>query len=417
VSLLKIASCRLFDAKAGGLSLILTLGMLIDPARADDWPQWRGPGRDGVSHETGWLEQWPASGPPVVWKANVGIGFSSFAVANNRVYTAGNANSADTIFCLDAHSGKVLWQHSYPSDLGDKYFEGGATATPTVDGNRVYTSSRWGDVFCFDAASGKVIWSRNLATDSGLRVPGWGFAGSPLVFNNLLVLNMGEAGVALDKQTGATVWKSANKDSGYSSPLPFERDGKWFALLGSGQAYIAVDLQSGAEAWRFHWVTQYGVNAADPIVDGDRALISTGYGKGAVLLKMAAGEPQVIWKSKVLHTQLNPAVRVGPYVYGLDGDTTQSASLKCIELATGAQKWEEPAVGMGGLIVADGQLILLTERGELIVAPATPDGFKVAGRKQVLGGKCWTAPVLANGYIFCRSARGDVVCVDVTKPK
>lgn len=394
--------------------LIIALGMLVPLARADDWPQWRGPSHDGVSRETAWADQWPADGPRIIWKANVGIGFSSFAVAQGRVFTAGNSNNTDTIYCLSSSTGKVIWQHSYPADLGDKFFEGGTTATPTVDGDHVFTLSRWGDIHCFDSATGRVIWSKNAHQETGVRIPGWGFGGSPLVFKNLLVLNVGQAGLALDKDTGKILWQSASKDAGYSTPVPMQFNGQWYGLLGTGQSYLAVNLLTGAESWRVHWVTQYGVNAADPVIDGDRVLISTGYGKGAMLLKVGAGEPQMIWKSKALRTQLNPAVRIGAYLFGIDADG-EAGTLKCIEFATGAQKWAEPVIGLGSLMAADGRLIILSERGELMIAPATPDRFKITAKSHVLGGKCWTVPVLANGYVYCRNAHGDVVCLDVRK--
>jgi outer membrane protein assembly factor BamB len=187
-------------------TLLIAL-LAASTAVADDWPHWRGPQRNGVSAETGWLDAWPASGPPVLWKADVGIGFSSVSVADGRVYTIGHANDNDTVFCLDADKGAVLWRHSYESDLGDKFFEGGPTSTPTVDGNRVYTIGRWGDVFCFDAANGKVAWSVNLQKDGGFPPPAWGFGGSPLIHEDLVVLNVGAAGGARNNATGHVVWE------------------------------------------------------------------------------------------------------------------------------------------------------------------------------------------------------------------
>ncbi len=392
---------------------VLFVSFCCSSLRAADWPHWRGPDRNGISRETGWLDHWPANGPPVAWKAKVGAGFSSVAVASGRLYTMGHANDHDTVWCLDTATGKVLWQHAYPADLGDKYFEGGTTGTPTVEGDRVFTLSRWGDVFCFEATTGKIVWSKNVQQETGLPVPGWGFSGSPLVHEKLLVLNVGDAGLALDKDTGAIVWKSADTDSGYSTPLPVQRDGQWLALLGSGSSYVAVNLQTGAELWRVHWLTEFGVNAADPIVAGDRVFLSTGYGKGGALLQTGAAGPKTIWKTKALHTQMNPAVLLDGCLYGVDGDTTGTASLKCLDLATGAEKWSWPGLGSGALMAADGKLIVLSARGELMVAPVSPAAFKPTARAQVLGGKCWTAPVLANGLIYCRNSRGDLVAVDV----
>jgi outer membrane protein assembly factor BamB len=384
---------------------------------AEDWPQWRGPNRNGISSEKGWLDHWPADGPPIAWKAAVGAGFSSFAVASGRVYTMGNSDNADTIFCFEAATGREIWKHSYPADLGDKYFEGGTTGTPTVDNGRVFALSRWGDLFCLEAATGKIVWTNKVATLTGVRIPGWGFSSAPTVLENLLLLNVGEAGLALDKTTGKVIWQSANKDAGYSTPLPWKHDGKWSVLLGSGQSYLAVDSQTGKELWRIHWLTQYGVNAADPVLDGDQVFISSGYGKGAALLKPGAGpEPEVVWKSKVLRTQLNAAVLLDGYLYGGDGDASDKPPLKCVAIADGKEQWSEPGAAVGALMAADGKLIVMGDRGELLIAPASPKGFQPTARAQVLGGKCWTAPVLANGFIYCRNAKGDVVSVDV-RPK
>ena len=398
------------------VAVLLALAALAATSRAADWPQWRGPARNGISAETGWLTEWPKDGPPVAWKARVGTGFSSFAVVGGRVFTLGNANNTDTVWAFEAATGQVLWKHSYESDLGDKYFEGGPGSTPTVDGDRVYTISRWGDVFAFAAATGKILWSKNVAKETAVRVPGWGFTGSPLVHEKLLVLNVGEAGLALDKDTGAVVWQSADNNAGYSTPLPLRRGDEWLALLSNESSYLAVNLRTGKPAWRVRWLTEYGVNAADPVVSGDQVFISSGYGKGGSVLRLGAGDPETVWKSKILRTQMNPAVLLDGHLYGIDGDTTDKGALKCVEFATGVEKWAQKGIGSGGVSAADGRLIVLGDRGELLVAPATPTGFQPSARAQVLGGKCWTVPVLADGRIYCRNARGDMVCVSVRKP-
>ncbi len=391
------------------------LAALTCCVQAADWPHWRGPQRNGTSTESGWSDKWAADGPPVAWKAKAGLGFSSFAVAEGRAFTMGHADAQDTVWCFDTTSGKVIWKHSYPAELGDKYFEGGTTGTPTVAGKNLFVLSRWGDMFCFEAATGKVIWSKNVQKETGAPIPDWGFTGAPLVHENLVILNVGDAGLALDKSNGKIVWQSAKKPAGYSTPLPVQKNGQWLGILGNATSYVAVNLNDGKEAWRVRWVTEYGVNASDPIIEGDRMFLSTGYGKGGGLFKLGAGEPEPLWKTKKLRTQMNPAVLFQGHLYGPDGDTTEKAALKCLDFATGEEKWSLPGFGSGAVIVSDGKLIALNGTGELLVAPAKPTGFRPTARAQVLGGKCWTAPVLANGLVYCRNSRGDIVVVNLRK--
>jgi outer membrane protein assembly factor BamB len=393
----------------GGLIAVPSAG------RAEDWPHWRGPRRDGTSTERGWTDQWPKDGPKIAWKASVGLGFSAVSVADGRLVTMGHVNGRDLISCWDAVTGKPLWQHSYDSELGDKFFEGGPTSTPTVSAGRVYALSRWGDVFCFDLASGRIRWSKNVQKETGAAIPDWGFSSSPLIYQSKLILNIGEAGLALDPENGTILWQSAPAESGYSTPLPFRQGNASVVLVSSGKAYAAVQLADGKPLWRFEWVTRYGVNASDPIVDtaGESILISSGYGKGAALLNLRGGSPAVVWQHRDLRTQMNPGVLLQGFVYGTDGDNGAKAPLKCIELKTGQVRWTEPGIGTGGVTLADGKLIVLSDRGELLVAPASPEQFKTTARAQVLGGRCWTVPVLAHGRVYCRNAAGDLICVDL----
>jgi len=394
----------------------ILLTALVTTLSAADWPHWRGPDRTGVSAESGWLQEWPADGPKIAWKARVGLGFSSFVVGSGRVFTLGHAQEQDTVFCFEAATGKELWKHSYPAELGDKYFDGGTTGTPTIAGDRVFTLSRWGDAFCFNAADGKILWSKNVLKETGARVPDWGFTGAPLVLDDRVFLNVGEAGLALHRDTGAVIWKSDPAEAGYSTPFPLKEGSEQLAVFSSGKTYAAVRLADGQPAWSVRWLTQYGVNAPDPVIHEGRLFLSTGYGKGAALFQLGGAEPEQLWKSKSLATQMNAAVLFQGHLYGVDGDTTGKASLKCVEFATGAEKWSHANFGSGGLIIADGRLIALSGTGELLTALATPAGFQPTARAQVLGGKCWTAPVLANGFIYARNSRGDVVAVDVRKP-
>lgn len=379
-------------------------------ANALDWFRWRGPDLNGISKEKNWTAEWPADGPKKLWKASVGMGFSSFAVSNGRVYTIGNANDTDTVFCFDASTGKEIWKHSYPAPLDAKYYEGGTSSTPTVDGDRVFTLSKRGDAFCLDAATGKIIWSKNLEQELGAKIPTWGFAGSPLVEGDLLIMNVGSAGTALDKKSGKVVWSNGKDTAGYSTPVPLGSGKDRAVLLCIKQDVAAIRVSDGKELWRHPWKSAYDVNAADPILAGDKIFVSSGYNHGAMLLKVADNKPELVWENKNMKNHMNSSVVWNGHVYGPD-----EGELACLNLETGQKKWSEKSFGKGSLMMADGKIIGLSEKGELMVIEPTPEKFKVISRAQVIGGKCWTTPVLSNGKIYCRTSKGDVVCVDVSE--
>jgi len=393
------------------VGLLLSCGFL---ARAEDWPRWRGPDANGISKETGWSTQWPADGPKQVWKAKVGIGFASFSVSQSRVYTMGNSKDTDTVFCFDANSGAMIWQHSYPAKLDPKYYEGGPSATPTVDGDRIYTFSKRGLFNCLDATQGTVHWSKNLMEELKAEMPTWGFASSVLIEGDLALLNVGSAGAAFDKKSGKVVWSSGTEQAGYSTPVPFKAGGELAAALAIKKDVVAVRVKDGKELWRHPWKTSYDVNAADPIVSGSKVFVSSGYNHGGSVFDVSVSPPKTVWENKEMRNHFNGCVLFGGFLYGFDGDAGKSSTgLKCLDLETGAVKWAEKT-GVGGLMIADGKLIVLSAKGELMVANATPEAFKPMSRAQVLSGKCWTTPILANGKIYCRNAAGDVVCLDVS---
>ncbi len=395
------------------LPSLLFIASASTAAFAADWPVWRGPARDGISAEKDWQLK---ADPKVLWEAEVGLGFSSFVVSQERVLTTGHADEQDTLFCLDAKTGKELWKHRYPADLGDKYYEGGTSATPTFDDGKVYHLSRWGDLFCLDAATGKVLWEKNVQKETEANIPDWGFAGAPLVQDGLLILNVGKAGMAVEKATGKTVWKSEVDNAGYSTPYPITQNGKKLAVIGSGDSYIAVDVKTGAQLWSFKWNTRYGVNAADPILAGDTLFISTGYNKGCALLKLGAGEPEKVWENKALKNMFNSSIVLEGHIYGIDGDHNSRCAMKCVRLSDGQEMWAEKDVGFASLTAsADGRLLVLTAKGELIEVKASPEKYTENSRAQILNGKCWSTPVLANGLLYARNSEGHVVCLELGK--
>jgi outer membrane protein assembly factor BamB len=320
----------------------------------------------------------------------------------------GNTNDTDSTFCLDARTGKVVWHHSYPCPLDPHNFEGGPCATPTVADGRVYTFSRKADLFCLDAAKGTVIWSKSLNRELGLEVPRWGCASSALVEGDLVVQNIGSAGVALDRKTGKVVWTSGKSAGAYSTAVPLTIGGEQCLAIFARQSLVAVKAATGQEVWSYPWKTDYDVNAADPLVAGDRIFISSGYNRGCALLKLGGPTPEKVWENKNMRNHFNSCVLWQGYLYGPD-----DSGLRCVAADTGELKWTDRGFRKGSLMLADGKLVGLSEKGELIVAEPSPAEFKPISRTQVLTGKCWTTPVLSNGHIYCRNAVGDVVCLDV----
>lgn len=391
------------------LILILCRGVLS--GIASDWPNWRGPDHNGIS--TSKLPEEPPKQPPVLWKAEVGTGFSTVSVAGGRLFTMGNQEGADTVWCLDAETGAEIWTHSYPCALDPRYYEGGPSATPTVHGNSVFTLSKKGHAFRLDVETGKVLWKRDLVADHGFELPEWSFAGSPFVFEDRIILNVGKAGTALDYATGRTIWKSDTGTSGYSTAVPFERDGRTELVLFVAREAIGLDPVSGRVAWRFPSTSSRDVNAADAVVSGSRVMIASS--SGAVCLEIGAGdhpEPKVVWQTKKLRTYFNPAVLVDDRLYAIHGTTHRPTELVCLDWETGETCWSKPGFGSGALMAARGRLILF-DKGRLTLFPADPKGFKLLMQAQILGGKCWTVPVLAHGRIYCRNAQGDLACVAI----
>jgi len=379
-----------------------------------DWPQWRGADSTGVSRETGWSTSWPKEGPRVLWKASVGTGFASFAVANGRAFTAGNAAGKDTVFCFDAVTGAELWKHSYDCALDDNYYEGGPGATPTVDGKLVYTLSKRGHLFCLEASSGKVVWQKNLVEEAGATKPEWGFAGSPVVEGNLLLLNAGGAGTAVSKTTGKVVWSSGTNVAGYATPVLYGRGKDRAAAIFSSTALVGVRVADGQELWRHPWVEEYFINAADPIFASADSVFISSYTRGCARLQLTPNGVRETWTNQSIAVGFSSCVLMGGHFYGIHGTADKpEKEVRCVDAATGELKWKQEKFGLGSVIGADGKLILLSERGELFIAEASPVAFKTLARAQVLGGKCWTSPVLAQGRLYCRNAKGAVVCLDL----
>ncbi len=391
--------------------------LLVQPADVGgevagrDWPCWRGPERNGISRETGWSWQWGSEGPKVRWRAAVGNGFSSFAVVDGRVYTLGNTENTDTVFCFDADTGDILWRHSYPCDLQPASYEGGPGSTPAVDGTHLFTFSKGGDLFCLHATTGKTIWSKKFSPWPYL--PGdwqntWRYAGSPLLCQERLMMSVGQAGLALNKTDGDVIWESAAGHPGYSSPVPFPTQQGQAVVFFSGHAVVGAMAGSGRQLWQLPWNTEWDLNAADPIIHDGKMLVSSGNGVGCVLFDITADPPVELWRNKRIKNLMNSSIYWQGNVFGFN-----ETHLACISWDTGELNWTTRELRKGSLILAGGKLILLDETGKLVVAEATDQGYKPLAEAQVLDGRCWTTPVLAGGHIYVRNATGQVVSLDV----
>ena len=379
-------------------------------AYADDWYQYHGPNRDRISTESGWDADWSDAAPKTVWKANVGIGFSSFSVADGRVYTMGNTDDKDMVWCFDALTGEEIWKYTYDCKLQPYLYEGGPGCTPTVYDGLVYTVSKEGHFYCFDAKTGEKKWYINLPVEYEAKVPEWRFAVSPLIEKDWVVLEIGFF-AAFDRRSGDLVWKSAPYNASYGSPIAIDHYGKRCFAGFNEYGLVVVEAANGKEVAKFRMKSDYGINAATPIYKEGRFFISSAYAQVGKLVEVSAdGSVNEIWDNRLMRTQLNAAVLWDGYLYGFD-----ETNLRCVDFKTGEEQWMKRGLGRASLMIADGKLLILSERGDLVLAEIVPKEFKEISRATVLREKCWSVPVLANGLIYCRNAAGEVVCVDVRK--
>lgn len=398
-------------------SILISAALTLALSAHAEWLGFRGPTQNGVTTEQAWNPRL-ASPPKALWKVEVGTGISSVTVADGRAYTMGNVDGKDVIHCLDAKTGKEVWRHDYPMSADPKLFEGGPRSTPVLDGNRLYAVSHQGDFWCLDAGTGNKIWYKHYQQDLGGRRPDWGYSASPLVKGNAVYCDVGGSGsstVALDKATGKVLWKSGSDASAYSTPVVATLGGKETLVAFKANAVVGYDLSGGTELWRAPWKTSYDINAASPLaLSGDRLFLSSGYNTGCALFRVQGGALSQVWKSKSLRTQINTAAPLQENLYGIDGDVG-GGHLVCVSLADGTQRWQEKSVRGGALIESAGRLIVLSEKGELVICDASPEGFHPITRTQMFNKRCWAQPTLDGGRLYLRSNEGSLVCLDVSK--
>jgi len=388
-------------------------------AKAADWPHWRGPDYNGISQEKNLNLEWPVGGPKVLWRQSVGTGFASMTVSEGRVYTTGNSGKPkakdrgafeDVVFCFDAVTGDAIWRHAYAEELYPKYYEGGTSGTPTVDGNRLYTMSKTGKVHCLNKATGKVLWQRDLIAEYKIELAEWRLAGSPFVYQDLLILNAGTHGLALKKATGEPAWITGTGPTGYATPIPYEQGGQACVAIFGNETIAGVVARTGQVLWQESWKTQHKENDADPLVHDGKVFVSSKGNAGCALYKIEGDHLTELWRHKKMRIRTAPPVLWQGHIYAFD-----NALLKCLSFDSGNVLWEKKGYGRGTLCMAGDRMILLSETGTLVVAKGSSEGWQELASASILKGRCWTVPTLANGLIYARNAVGDLVCVDLRK--
>ena len=407
----------------------------VGPARAGDWPGWRGPARDALSTESGLLQEWPAAGPPLAWKATgMGMGFSSLAVVGDRLYTIGDRDGAQQVLALDRAFGKVVWSAKIGDPWADEY--GGGRATPTVDGELLYAIGTGGNLVCLETATGKERWRKSLPKDyRGSMMSSWKWSESPLVDGNLLVFTPGArdaALVAVDKKTGETAWKTAIPDlgpkgtdgAGYSSIVVSNAVGvkQYVQLLGRG--LVGVRASDGKFLWGYNKVANEVANISTPVVRANFVFASTGYGTGSALVELSKqgdalqAKELYVLPAGTFQNHHGGFVLVGNYLYAGHG---QSKGFPiCLDLVTGKVAWggdiRNAGTGSAAVLYADGRLYYRYQNGVVLLIEATPQGYHEKGSFTIPDVKkpSWSHLVVADGKLYVRE-QDTLYCYDVRR--
>lgn len=390
------------------LMLAASIGPLVagPTAQVSEWNQWRGPNRDGLSPETGLLQQWPANGPPAAWRvAGAGIGYSSFAAAAGKLYTLGVRDDTEFVLAFDAATGRKLWEspngRRFRNDRGD-----GPRSTPTIDGNRLYVFGSSGDLTCMEPATGARIWSVNVVQRLGGVNPYWGYSESPLVINDRILINVGARRasiVAFNTQDGSVLWQNHADEAAYSSPVVLRTGSLVQAVFFTGARVLAVDPRDGRLLWSYDRVSNGTANIATPVVRGNRVFLSSDYGTGAALLDVkAAGNiasASEVYFTREMRNHHASSVLVGDHIYGFS-----SSILTALRFDTGELAWRHRSVGKGSLIYADQRLYLFSENGVAGLADASPTAYTERGRFEIptVGPPAWSGPIITGGKLILR---------------
>jgi outer membrane protein assembly factor BamB len=398
--------------------LLLTIGGV---AAAADWPQFLGPDRNGVYPGPALAEAWPAQGPRVVWRKTVGQGFAAPVVVQNRVIVFHRVGAQEIVDALDARTGAAVWRYQYPTAYRDDFgFDEGPRAAPVVADGIVYTFGAEGQLHAVNAANGQRVWSEDTMRRFTVPKGFFGASGSPIVENGRVIANVGGAKggiVAFDAKTGAVQWTATSDQASYSSGVAATFAAGRRAVFLTRNALVGLDPATGAIAFRRNWQARANasVNAATPLVVGDLIFVSAEYGPGAGVVRVDGSNLVELWASdEALSNHYATSVHRDGILYGYHGRQEFGPSLRAVELRTGKVRWSEERFRAGSITLAGERLLIVRERGEMILAPASPDGFKPIVRAQVLQGTVRAYPALADGYVYLRND-DTLVCLDLRR--
>lgn len=383
------------------------------------WTDFRGPRRDGRYTQTPVLTSWPASGLEPLWSQPIGGGYASFVVAEGRAFTIEQRRQQEVVVAYDAATGRELWTHGWDARFAEAMGGPGPRATPTWHAGRVYALGATGRLWALDAATGDVLWQRDILRDAGADNLTWAMSASPLVVDDLVVVQPGGAGgwsvAAYERATGDVAWHALDDVQAYTSPMIVTLAGVRQILTVTGERAVGLRVDDGTPLWDYAWVPSTVPNMSQPIVIGDdRVFLSAGYGHGAAVIEVArAGTglaAREIWRNQRMKNRFSSAVLHEGYIYGLD-----ESILACVDAATGELQWKGGRYGYGQLLLADGHLVVLTERGDLVLVRATPAGHEEVARSAAIAGKTWNVPALAEGRLLVRNAR-QMAAFDLRRP-
>jgi outer membrane protein assembly factor BamB len=437
------------------IGLVALVSPIVFHALADDWPQWLGPQRDGVWRETGIVEKFPTEGPPKRWHAEIGSGYSGPSVSAGKVFVmdrlvATNASKGKSAFdivqmpgservlCFNERDGRLLWKREYDCPYDVSYAAGPRT-TPLVAGKRVYTLGTMGNLSCLDADTGSVVWERDFKTDFGLKIPTWGVSANPLLDGQKLICLVGGQGsvaVAFDKDTGKELWRALSaKEPGYCPPMIYEFGGRRQLILWHAEAVNGLDPETGRVLWTEPWKLNYGMSIATPRKMGEQLYLTCFY-NGSMMLRFEPGResPAVVWRTLKLSetetshlncTMSTPFIDDG-FIYG----ACSYGQFRCLRAASGERLWETfaPTSGKSArwgscFIVKNGsRFFLFSEKGDLIIARLSPEGYQEVSRAHILDpvntdpGRpvVWSHPAFANRRVYARNDR-ELVCLDLAE--